>query len=57
MYLNLIELSGMDQNISFNESMQSNEIGGIAYLLANLSVYLPYTVMYSVAALFGLLGD
>jgi hypothetical protein len=32
-------------------------IGGIAFLLANMPVYLPYTILYCIAALFGVLGN
>jgi hypothetical protein len=33
------------------------EYGGILFLLNNLSVYLPYTVMYCMAAFFGFFGN
>jgi hypothetical protein len=39
-----------------NVNHTPSENGGIAFLLANLAVYLPYTTIYSLAAVIGLLG-
>jgi hypothetical protein len=35
----------------------TSDIGGIAYLLINLSTYLPYIVLYSVGIFVGVLGN
>ena len=35
----------------------ADQVGGIAFLLAHLASYLPYTVLYSMAAVFGVLGN
>lgn len=33
------------------------QAGGLAFLVANLAVYLPYTVLYGFSCLFGILGN
>ena len=39
-----------------DSSNSSIYAGGIAFLLDNLAVYLPYTILYSIAAVCGVFG-
>ena len=35
---------------------KDQQLGGIEFLLANLSVYLPYTILYAIGICVGVLG-
>ncbi len=54
-------MEGIKSNNLINLTAVGNatlpDIGCVAFLMANLATYLPYTIMYAAASVFGLLDN